>query len=473
VVEPASIALALAERYLGQGLSVAARRVLDEAERVDGDTWPEPMAARVRTAQAAAALASDDPTAALALVREAVRRGGGVPSRLVLAQAQLAARELDGARLTLAQVQTSRGVTVSELARAAALLAQVQRAAGDPSASLQLAEAQRLAAGAAPASDREEPAIYSPTGLDAAISAALDRGDGDVAVDLIRAALRRDPARSAWWRDAAAALAASDLGVAARQQLLDAMLARVGGTEALERLREAAGEVARDEALAGLATHGHRHKNLIGVSAARARSLRRAAERDAADPALVARLVEHERELGALYEAWARTLRSMQLELLAVAEVDVAAWLERLAVGARERHVEQAGFGLEVELAPDLPTLHADARLLGEAIDNLIANAVEAAGAAPLRIMLTASARGNELTLTVRDDGPGLPDGHAPSGRGGATTKPHGSGLGLVIVERVVAAHQGRFVLSSDGAGTLATIQLPVDGVGVRWRRPR
>lgn len=471
--EPATIALALAARYLGQGLPVAARRALDEAERVHGASWPDATFARVRTALAAAALEAAEPNAALPLAREAVRRGGGSSSRLVLAQAQLMAREFDGARLTLAQVQASREATPSEHARAAALLAQLQRAVGDPGATAQLAEAQRLAAAATAVDETDGAPAYSPAGLDAAISSALDRGDGDRAAGLVCAALRRDPARAAWWRDAAAALASGDLGGAARQQLLDTLLARVGGAVALDRLREAAGEVARDEALAGLATHGHRHKNLIGVSAARARSLRRAAERDGADAGLVARLAEHERDLGELYETWARTLRSMQLELLAVAEVDVAGWLEGLGASARERHADHAGFVLELLLEPNLPALHADARLLGEAIDNLVANAVEAAGAAPLRVTLAASARANELTLSVRDDGPGLPDGHAASARGGATTKPHGSGLGLVIVDRVVAAHQGRFSLASDGAGTLATIRLPVDGVGVRWRRAR
>jgi signal transduction histidine kinase len=45
----------------------------------------------------------------------------------------------------------------------------------------------------------------------------------------------------------------------------------------------------------------------------------------------------------------------------------------------------------------------------------------------------------------------------------GFTTKPHGSGLGLTLVERIVTDHGGTLeVESAPGAGTTFVIRLPL-----------
>jgi signal transduction histidine kinase len=50
----------------------------------------------------------------------------------------------------------------------------------------------------------------------------------------------------------------------------------------------------------------------------------------------------------------------------------------------------------------------------------------------------------------------------------GFTTKETGSGVGLTIAERVVAAHHGRITVSSEeGRGTTVTITLPTDKSGL------
>jgi two-component system sensor histidine kinase PilS (NtrC family) len=67
------------------------------------------------------------------------------------------------------------------------------------------------------------------------------------------------------------------------------------------------------------------------------------------------------------------------------------------------------------------------------------------------------------VKLSIRDDGPGIPDAvrerlFEPF----VTGRPGGSGLGLAIVQRAVAAHRGIILVDTAvGAGTTFSIFLP------------
>ena len=70
------------------------------------------------------------------------------------------------------------------------------------------------------------------------------------------------------------------------------------------------------------------------------------------------------------------------------------------------------------------------------------------------------------MHLEVRDTGIGMPPEHLtrmfePL----QTTKPGGTGLGLYLVQEVVAAHGGQIAVQSTvGHGTTMTITLPLGG---------
>ncbi len=89
-----------------------------------------------------------------------------------------------------------------------------------------------------------------------------------------------------------------------------------------------------------------------------------------------------------------------------------------------------------------------DARLLAHALRNLLRNALEAGAT---RVSVSANACKGEARLLVSDDGPGLAEA-ARALEPFHTTKPHGSGLGLVIVRRVMELHGGRVELLSGEA---------------------
>jgi nitrogen fixation/metabolism regulation signal transduction histidine kinase len=111
---------------------------------------------------------------------------------------------------------------------------------------------------------------------------------------------------------------------------------------------------------------------------------------------------------------------------------------------------------------PDV-TFTADRGQLRQALINLIKNGLEAAGDSG-RVEVRAGVAGADLTLAVSDSGPGfsaeekanlfVPD---------FTTKAHGSGLGLTIVERIVNDHGGTITVAADPArGTTFRILCPL-----------
>jgi nitrogen fixation/metabolism regulation signal transduction histidine kinase len=137
-------------------------------------------------------------------------------------------------------------------------------------------------------------------------------------------------------------------------------------------------------------------------------------------------------------------------------QVDVAAWVARVAR-------LETRLPVEVVDGPRV-TLRADGDQLDQLLINLIANAVDAALTTGGGVRVGWAPAGNTLDVVVQDDGPGLPETSnlfVPF----FTTKPTGSGIGLVLSRQIAEAHGGRLTLAnrSDGTqGCIARLQLPL-----------
>jgi nitrogen fixation/metabolism regulation signal transduction histidine kinase len=113
--------------------------------------------------------------------------------------------------------------------------------------------------------------------------------------------------------------------------------------------------------------------------------------------------------------------------------------------------------------------IEADGAQLDQLLLNLVRNAAEAAletdGGVRLRWRLEAGS----LVVLVEDEGPGL-SGTANLFVPFFTTKPQGSGIGLVLCRQIAEAHGGSLTLDDrrDTRGCVARLRLPLSPV--RWR---
>jgi signal transduction histidine kinase len=111
---------------------------------------------------------------------------------------------------------------------------------------------------------------------------------------------------------------------------------------------------------------------------------------------------------------------------------------------------------------PDV-TIPADADQLDQLLINLISNAVDAVGETGGKVRAGWHVLDRELVVWVEDEGPGLHETanlFVPF----FTTKPQGSGIGLVLSRQIAEAHGGTVTLENraEGSGCVARITLPL-----------
>ncbi|WP_438483105.1 sensor histidine kinase [Oleiharenicola lentus] len=135
---------------------------------------------------------------------------------------------------------------------------------------------------------------------------------------------------------------------------------------------------------------------------------------------------------------------------------EIASLLRRIATFETRLPVEVLG-GPEV-------TIGADAAQIEQVIINLLKNAVEAAEETGGGVRLAWRKNGPDFEITIEDDGPGLASSQnlfVPF----FTTKPSGSGIGLVLCRQIAENHGGSLTLENrpDGTnGCVARLRLPV-----------
>jgi signal transduction histidine kinase len=131
--------------------------------------------------------------------------------------------------------------------------------------------------------------------------------------------------------------------------------------------------------------------------------------------------------------------------------------------------LENRGVAVKTRLARDLTATLVDAAQLQQVLVNLVKNAAQAMTTGGTLTLQTGETS-DDVWLSVTDTGGGIPQEQVnrifePF----YTTKKKGTGLGLMIVQRIVRAHNGRIELDSHvGRGTTFRIWLPL-----HERKPR
>ena len=122
---------------------------------------------------------------------------------------------------------------------------------------------------------------------------------------------------------------------------------------------------------------------------------------------------------------------------------------------------------VEVRIPRDLPLVRFDALLLERVLVNLLENASKYTPPGST-VTLSAEVIADQLSVSVSDNGPGLPKGQEEAvfqkfTRGERESATPGVGLGLSICRAIVEAHQGRIVgMNRPGGGATFTLTLPL-----------
>jgi PAS domain S-box-containing protein len=159
-----------------------------------------------------------------------------------------------------------------------------------------------------------------------------------------------------------------------------------------------------------------------------------------------------------------KNLRNYNLyETPELADLDLAAFLEKFFQLISE-DFEKKGVTITREVHPDARWAIADPRALQQVLLNIITNAADAlAGREAPTITITVTKKSGRMLLQVADNGCGMTEQQLKDlFKPFYTSKHHGTGLGLVIVKKMLARMNGEIeVTSLPGQGTTVHISLP------------
>lgn len=137
--------------------------------------------------------------------------------------------------------------------------------------------------------------------------------------------------------------------------------------------------------------------------------------------------------------------------------------LMRESVDFLRPELKHSGVKVEFDLVSTLPPMPMDANQMKQAFYNLIRNACQAMPDGGT-LNIASAFNDFEVRLTFSDTGRGIsPDNMSNMFQPFFTTRQTGTGLGLLIVRRIVREHGGEIELESkEGQGTKVTIFLPL-----------
>ncbi|MFG5120805.1 sensor histidine kinase [Methylorubrum sp. POS3] len=126
---------------------------------------------------------------------------------------------------------------------------------------------------------------------------------------------------------------------------------------------------------------------------------------------------------------------------------------------------EERGLHIALDVAPNLP-LRGNRELVGQALANLIDNAIKYGVSGGPEITVSARRAGEAVALRVADQGPGVPEAERARVldrfvRLDAARSRPGFGLGLSLVNAVARLHGGSLTLSDNAPGLAVTLTLP------------
>ena len=128
-----------------------------------------------------------------------------------------------------------------------------------------------------------------------------------------------------------------------------------------------------------------------------------------------------------------------------------------------ERYPAPPSVEVALQITPNLPPVYADSQHIVQVLGNLAVNACQAMSDGG-KLVLSALAQGNMISIAVQDTGMGIPpENMVKIFEPLFTTKIKGIGLGLSVSQKLAEANGGRIEAQSQrGKGSTFTLYLPV-----------
>jgi signal transduction histidine kinase len=151
-----------------------------------------------------------------------------------------------------------------------------------------------------------------------------------------------------------------------------------------------------------------------------------------------------------------------------IRSADINTTVEHSVMLARQQALSKP-ITIELRKSPSLPEVDHDGDQIHQVMLNLLLNAIQAIDGKGV-IAVDLEQEGNNVAITVRDNGRGIAREHLPNiFRPFYTTKGSGTGLGLSLARRIVEQHQGRIeVTSSLANGTKFVVVFPIRHPGLK-----
>ena len=125
-----------------------------------------------------------------------------------------------------------------------------------------------------------------------------------------------------------------------------------------------------------------------------------------------------------------------------------------------EARAKECEVELVCNLSADVPEFSFDPEGIHRAVLNIVTNAIDAVEGTPGGRVVVAThyvKEADELTVTVQDNGPGIPAAQLPLlfNLFESTKGSRGTGLGLAVSQKIIREHGGDLIVeSTEGAGS-------------------
>ena len=134
------------------------------------------------------------------------------------------------------------------------------------------------------------------------------------------------------------------------------------------------------------------------------------------------------------------------------------------ALSVLKPQLDNAHITVELDVTEPIPSVFMDADHLHQAFFNLLKNAREAIGTNG-RICISCGQNEQYLILSFADSGCGMPETQAmrPFLKANTAQKPHGHGIGMLVVQRIMREHNGLIEIESKASvGSIVSLKFPL-----------